>query len=283
MVAVAWPWDGTVSPGTGRYPVGATVTFTATPDAEWGFAGWYVDGQFVGFGNTLQLPITHERTIEARFAYPHAFCDVGPDTPGGEAIAGLALRDIVKGQDGCFRPGDPVLRAQAAVLATRALSFPPTTEPAPFPDRCDPQNRTNCADPELWGAVGTLAAASIVHGYSDRPEQPTCTSAGTRSPCFLPRDPILRVQAISIITRAFVARGLWQQETTDDPALYPNVPTDSGHRLDLATYVRNVGPVPDLPTGGDFTGYDQPATRAFFARALWQAYSAAFSTNRVAP
>jgi hypothetical protein len=78
-----------------------------------------------------------------------------------------------------------------------------------------------------------------------------------------------------------VARGYWQQATADDPSIYPNVPASSGHRLDLVTYVKNAGAAPGLPAGGSFTGYDQPATRAFFAQALWQAYNAYFGTNHI--
>ena len=62
----------------------------------------------------------------------------------------------------------------------------------------------------------------------------------------------------------------------DDPAIYPNVPESSGHRLDLVTFVQNAGAVPDLPADGDFAAYDQPASRGFYARALWQAYAATF-------
>ena len=45
--------------------------------------------------------------------------------------------------------------------------------------------------------------------------------------------------------------------------------------------MRNSGAVPGQPLTGPFVGYDQAATRAFFAESLWQAYRSYFSTNRI--
>jgi YVTN family beta-propeller protein/VCBS repeat-containing protein len=271
---------GTVSPGTSTYPVGTSASFVATPAVGHLFVGWEVDGRFVGFGDPLQFPVTRDRQVVARFAALPSFCDVTPQTPGYEAIFNLAARGIIRGQDGCFKPGDPTLRAQMAVLIDRAFGFPRPTGPTPFPDRCAPDDPQDCVDVELWGAVGALAAADVARGYTDVPGREVCAAAGLPSPCYLPRESVLTVQTVAFISRAFVAKGYWASATADDPALYPNVPASSGHRLDLITYARNAGPIPTT-VGGDLPDFDRPGTRAFFAEALWRAYAAYWGTNRV--
>ena len=269
---------GTVTPGSGTY--GGIVNFAAIPAANNIFLGWTVDGSFVGFANPLKLGLSKNRTVRADFAPRPAFTDVPTTNAGYEAITQLAARGFVKGTSPTtFEPSNPVLRAQVAALIGRTLGFtaaPPAGNP--FPDRCDPANPSNCIDDELWGYLAALSANGIAKGYTDAA---TCTAAGTTAPCYLPRDPVLGVQAISFITRAFVAKGYWVQETTDVPTIYPNVPASTGARLDLVTFVKNAGDLPSLPSNGAFTGYDQAATRGFFARALFQAYSAYFSINRI--
>jgi hypothetical protein len=146
-----------------------------------------------------------------------------------------------------------------------------------FPDQCDPNGR-ECIDDELWNAVATLNFYNVARGFSSATD---CGAAGTTTPCYLPRNPTANVQVIAFISRAMVARGYWAPATDDDPNLYPNIPASSGHRLDLVTYVRNAGPVPGQSASGDFAGYERIATRAFFAEALWQAYSAHFGTNHI--
>ena len=44
-----------------------------------------------------------------------------------------------------------------------------------------------------------------------------------------------KIQAISFITRAFVARGRWTWQ--ERPGCYPNIPASSGHRPDAETFV----------------------------------------------
>jgi len=91
---------------------------------------------------------------------------------------------------------------------------------------------------------------------------------------FNPTGPVLRVQVISFIARSMVAAGRWTA-AVDDPALYPNVPASSGHRADIATYVRHAGRLPGTTaTGGDLPDWVGPAERSWFARALWAALDA---------
>jgi hypothetical protein len=61
--------------------------------------------------------------------------------------------------------------------------------------------------------------------------------------------------------------------TTDDPALFPEVPPGSSHRLDLVTFFQNAGALPDLPTG---SGWDDPAPRGWMASTLWRALDVHF-------
>ena len=268
---------GTVAPGSGTY--GGIVNFTATPAANNIFLGWTVDGSFVGFANPLKLGLSKNRTVRADFAPRPTFSDVPTTSASYEAIGQLAARGFIRGTSPTtFEPSNPVLRSQATALIGRTLGFtaaPPSGNP--FPDRCDPANPSDCIDDELWGYLASLSANGIAKGYTDAA---TCKAAGTTAPCYLPRNPVLGVQVVSFITRAFVAKGYWVQETTDT-GIYANVPASTGERLDLVTFVKNAGDLPGLPSGGAFTGYDQAATRGFFARALFQAYSAYFGLNRI--
>jgi hypothetical protein len=205
--------------------------------------------------------VTKDRNVVAAFAQRPSFADVPAGTPAEEAIAQLAARGIIHGYgDGTFGPADPVLRAQMAALIARAMGWDREDHGNAFPDR-------GTVDPDLWRNVGTLAFHNVAKGYPDGTYQPT--------------GDVLYAQAISFIARAMVAKGYWQPQP-DDPALYPNIPAASGHRADLATFVHYAGALPDFPDpGAAFGGWDQPATRAWFARALWQAYSGYFSTNRI--
>jgi len=271
--------DGKIIANGASINQGGVVSFAATPAANNIFLGWTVDGSFVGFANPLNLTLSKNRTVRADFAPRPTFSDVPTTSASYEAIGQLAARGFIRGTSPTtFEPSNPVLRSQAAALIGRTLGFtaaPPAGNP--FPDRCEPTNPSNCIDDELWGYVASLSAEGIAKGYSDAA---TCKAAGTTAPCYLPRDTVLGVQAVSFITRAFVAKGYWVQETTDTN-VYANVPASTGERLDLVTFVKYAGDLPGLPSSGAFTGYDQAATRGFFARALFQAYSAYFSLNRI--
>lgn len=271
--------DGKVIANGASISQGGVVSFAATPAANNVFLGWTVDGSFVGFANPLKLSLSKNRTVRADFAPRPTFADVPTTNPAYEAVIQLAARGFIRGTSSTtFAPSSPVLRAQAAALVGRTLDF--TSAPSngnPFPDRCASANSGNCVDDELWGYVASLAANGIAKGY---PDMATCKAAGTTAACYLPRNPVLGVQVVSFITRAFVAKGYWVQETTDT-GIYSNVPANTGERLDLVTFVKNAGDLPGLPSSGAFTGYDQAATRGFFARALFQAYSVYFGLNRI--
>jgi len=278
--------NGTVTNGTDGKTIasgssisqGGVVGLVATPTGNNIFIGWTVDGQFVGIKTPLNLSISRDRAVQATFAPRVGFNDVASNDPAADAIIQLASRGFIKGTSpSTFEPNNPVLRSQAAALVGRTLGF--SSSPVSgntFPDRCD-ANGQNCIDDELWGFVASFAANGIAQGYSDAA---TCASAGTTAPCYLPRDQVARVQMISFISRAFVAKGFWTKATVDT-GVYANVPASSGARLDLVTFVNNAGALPGLPTSGNFTTFDQSATRAFAAQVLFQAYNAYYSVNRV--
>ena len=177
------------------------------------------------------------------------FCDLRSGDPAYVAVTTLAALEIVRGyENGCFGPSDTVLRAQMAALIARAMVWDREVRGNPFPDR-------NGVDDGLWQAVGTLAGRGVVRGYPDDTFDPTGA--------------VLHAQTVSFIARAMVNSNLWLQQP-DDPNLYPEVPLDSGHRVDIATYVAYAGALPDRPVTGAFD-WDQPSSRAWFARTLWQA------------
>jgi len=192
------------------------------------------------------------------------FGDVKGSDPACEAIEGLAARGIIKGCDQgakppLFCPKDPTLRAQMAALIARAVGWDAEDHNNTFPDRCKAAN--TCIDADLWRNVGTLQFYGVAKGFQD----------GTYNPF----DNVLSAQTISFITRALVKKGTWTQATVDDGTVYPNVPASSGHRLDLVTYVKYAGAVPDTASAtGAFTAWDKASTRAWFARARWQALNA---------
>jgi hypothetical protein len=102
----------------------------------------------------------------------------------------------------------------------------------------------------------------VAKGYPDGTYKPTNT--------------VLHAQVISFITRAMVAKGYWQQETVDDPGLYPNITFASGHRWDLLTYHKHAVLIPGASLAAAWANWDRPSTRAWFALAEWQALNSYF-------
>ncbi len=254
-VTASGPGQVAVAPAAATVPRGSTGTLTATPRPGAIFIGWTVDGQPRGWASPFPLVMETGHAVTATFVPRPAFADLTID-PAGEAVVQLAARGIVRGYgDGTFGPTDVVLRAQVAALLARAMNWTDERYPTAFNDR-------GAVDAELWDAVGTLAHYGVARGYGDGSYRPV--------------EPLLHIQAISVISRAMVARGYWAAASGDDPAIYPNIPAASGHRLDLVTYVRNAGPIADRPSAdrAPWTDWDGPASRAWFALVLWQALNA---------
>ncbi len=199
-------------------------------------------------------------TVTPAFAAPPVFCDVTAGEAFFIAVTQLAARQIIKGYDnGCYGPGDTTQRAQMAALICRAMGWSAEDHSNPFVD----QHGTL---PELWRNVGTLAFYGVAFGYD--------------ATHFGPNDQVTEAQTISFLTRAMVKQGYWLQQP-DNPALYPNVPASSGHRIDIATFVFYSGALPDAPdTAASWAAWTDPATRGWFARAEWQALNSYFSVDR---
>jgi len=95
---------------------------------------------------------------------------------------------------------------------------------------------------------------------------------GYTTTMFDPLTPVLNVQDISFVTRAMVTKGFWEQEISEDGKMYPNVLASSGHRLDLATFVKYAGLVPGTSSlTANWDAYNQNATRAFSAQVIYLA------------
>ena len=217
-------------------------------------AGAAVDMRFGPFGATQALYYaTYDNGGQIRrISYGGiAFSDVPADHPAYAAITELAARGIVKGYgDGRFGPDDISLRAQMAAMIVRAMGW----------------------SGEIHGIPSPIAAWSMTNSgrRSPRWRRTTC-ALGYEDGTYNPTGEVLHLQVISFISRAMVEKGLWVAATTDDPTIYPDVQVALPDRLDLVTYVRNAGAIPDRPEHGNWPEWNTPASRGWFARVLWQA------------
>jgi subtilisin family serine protease len=223
--------------------LGDPAGYTATCEGNAALNGFYGEGI-----------VDALRAVTAPPSAP-TFGDVPPGHPYYAAITALARLGIVRGYaDGRFGPDDPIRRAQAAALIARAMGWDAEVHDIPFTDRCTLVE--GCIDDALWRNVGTLAHHDVARGFPD----------GT----YRPFESVTHAQAISLIARAMVAQGWWVAQP-DDPALYANVPAGSGHREDLATYHYYVGAAPGTAPAQAWADWDAPASRGWFAQALYQA------------
>jgi hypothetical protein len=261
-VTLSGTGPGTVAalPALGEHPVGTTLLLEATPQAGALFLGWKVDGALRNWRRGLALRVDGPHALFATFAPAPTFPDVLAIDPARDPIAELAARGIIQGYgDGRFGPGDTILRAQMAALIARAMGWDGEDWGNPYTDR-------GGIDANLWRNIGTLAHYGVAYGYGNGR--------------FAPNDRVLRAQVASFITRAMVAKGYWQPQP-DDGSAFPNVPASSGHRGDLATWAYYAGELPDNGAAEPLAGWNQPATRAWFARALWRALDRHFGDPKM--
>jgi hypothetical protein len=217
-----------------------------------------VDGAFAGLQNPLDVTMGSAHTVTAAFATTPTFADVA-GSPYEEAILTLAASGTILGYgNGAYGTGDAITRAEMAALIVRAMGWSGQDHGNPFSDR-------GGLNEELWRSVGTLAFYGVAYGYG-----------GGK---FGPNDEVQYLQAISFITRAMIAKGYWVRAQEDDASVYPNVPGTSPHRLDLVTYVRYAGALPGFPNGASQASLQQPATRGWYAAALFQALESRFATT----
>ena len=194
------------------------------------------------------------------------FGDLPGDGAEAEAVRALTLRGIIRGNgNGSFGPNDPTLRAQMAALIARPLALELESNGNKFPDRCD---SSGCVDGALWRNVGALASRGVSQGFED----------GT----YNPRSAVLYGQTILFISRGLVKQGYWTLQP-DNAKYFTNVPAGSARQQEdrqfLATYLfytRNLGGIPGQGSTATFSGFDQPAPRAWFALALYRALQTAY-------
>lgn len=180
------------------------------------------------------------------------FPDVTSSTTYSTAILYLYGLGIVRGdQDGYYRPERSLLRAQMAGMVARAFLWADENHGTSFTDQ-------GYVDNELWNDANVLSYYNVARGYTTN--------------MFDPLTPVLNVQDISFVTRAMTRKGFWEPVMSEDGTMYPNVPASSGHRLDLATWVKYAGPVPGTTsTTANWDVYAQNATRAFSAQVIYMA------------
>jgi hypothetical protein len=180
------------------------------------------------------------------------FKDVTMGTDYATAIFYLYGLGIVRGdQNGNFYPGMPLLRAQMAGMVARAFLWADESYgKSTFTDQ-------QYVDNELWNDVNVLAHYGVALGYNSRE--------------FAPTVPVLNVQDVAFVARAMVTKKFWTMETAVPAGQYPNI-QKTPHGLEVATYVKHVGPVPGSTTDKqNWNAFNQNATRAFSAEVLYQA------------
>jgi uncharacterized repeat protein (TIGR01451 family) len=278
---------GSISPnGTIPYVEATQASYTATPSGNAIFTGWTLDGENVGTANPFTFTVNENRTLTATFATRPSFGDVPTTDPDYQAITFLAALGVINprgvNSTGQFQPDRQVARAEVASFIARTFGWDDEFHANSFPDKCDPQGQ-NCVDDELWNNVAALADYGVVGGYTD-PD--TCSSAGTESPCYLPRDPVKRVQVVSIVARAFIKQpdlrptGFWDRQDANG-GQYTNVADEGTQRSDLTTYRSNAGPIPGQEGDTAFPDPSGSSTRRFLIQVLYQAYVAAYGTDQV--
>jgi hypothetical protein len=241
-----------------------------------------VDDVYNGWADPLIITMDANHTVKALFAPKNDF-DVAPSHPAYTAIVELATRGIIRGYNANeFGADDPVQRVQMAALIARATPAGPGTPPTMLiPPACLVGGSWDCedwgnnfsdrggVDANLWRNAGTLQHYGVALGYGAS----VCAARGVAAPCFGPNDAVSYAQTISFITRAMIAKGYWVAQP-NAPLPYSGVP--AAHQPDVRTFHFYTGGIPAPPSN-----WDAPATRGWFALALWAALDSYWSVDRV--
>jgi hypothetical protein len=232
------------------------------------------------------MDAAHE--VQATFALTKFFTtDVPSSHPNFAAITELASRGNILGYNASsYGPGDGVQRAQMAALIARATPFGPGTPtngyvlpPACVADSWDCEDwGTTFTDQggivaSLWRNAGTLQHYQVAFGYTAA----DCQARGRAFPCYGPTDPVSHAQTIAFITRAMIVKGYWVAQP-NAPLPHPGVP--SVLATEAKTYAYYTGGLPSLPSG---QGWNDGATRGWFAEALWAALNSYWGTDDQLP
>ncbi|MFR6291092.1 MAG: S-layer homology domain-containing protein, partial [Peptococcaceae bacterium] len=151
---------------------------------ERGYIGGYEDNTFRPDQTITRAEFVKlvNKTIDADQTATIAFSDVSDsDWFAGEVALALGEGYVSGFEDGTFRPGQPVTRAQAAAFLAKALKL--TGDADAVADMTD-----SAAIPD-WaaGAIGAVVAKGYMGGYED----------GT----FGPNRPLTRAEAVSMLNR----------------------------------------------------------------------------------
>lgn len=294
VLAVATVGTGTVGrnpAGTGSgpftYPSGTSVTLTPQPGSGQTFIGWQVDGIYKGWASPLTITMNSNHAVQATFVPTASFPGLDSGRADYAAIVALASRSTIRGYtNGTFGPDDGVQRAQMAALIARAtLAGPDTPATMLTPPACLAGGTWDCEvwstnfsdrnglDGSLWRNVGTLQHYGVAFGYDGA----ACAARGVASPCYGPTEAVSYAQTITFITRMMKTKGYWLAQ--------PGAPLPSGgvpapHQEDVRTFAYYTGGVPALPGG---VGWNDGATRGWFAMALWAALNSYWGTDGFLP
>lgn len=202
------------------------------------------------------------------------FTDMPTNGELGEAVRELTMRGIIRGNgDGTFGTNNTTLRAQMAALLTRPMAWELNNHGNRFPDQCD---GGNCIDRDLWRNVGALAS------YNVGPLADYRVANGYEDGTYNPRGEVLVGQTILFISRAMVYKGYWTLQA-DNGAYFTNIaPANERQAMDrrflvtYAHYTQALGGIPGQASPTVFSGHEQPASRSFFAVALYRALKTAY-------
>ena len=199
-------------------------------------------------GQANNVSTTASVMYNPAFRTPFSDVDINSTSPYAVAIYELQGRGIVQGSDGQFRPVDPIVRAEAAVIVNRALGWNTESGANSFSD-------LSAVDDELQNAIRVLADQNVARGFGDGTYQPVGS--------------IAQAQIISLITRAMVAKGYWTLQ--NDNSSFPNVPVSSGHRQDIITFDFYTKAFSNDPSFFVDSNYAVSAERRFVARVVYEA------------
>lgn len=277
------PQGTETSATTFDYIAGTPIELTPKPDNGSLFIGWALDTAASpltlpdGWADPATLTMDTDHSLVAVFAPTKAFVnDVPINHQYYTAITALATRGYILGYNAnSYGPADGVQRAQMAALISRGTPEGPgiPTKGYVAPPDCVIVDTWDCEDwgntftdqggivASLWRNAGTLQHYQVAFGYTAN----DCAARGRAFPCYGPTDPVSHAQTIAFITRAMIVKGYWVAQPN---AVLPDPGVPGVLATEAKTFAYYTGGLPALPNG---KGWNDGATRGWFAQALWQA------------
>jgi len=209
----AGAWDSVTHYGAGIY----SLLFTSRGE---GWAGGHlIPASFLMVGSVGEL----QHYYTACYDY---YNDVTEGSWAYSYIHDLSCRGVINGTSShTFSPNAPATRSQFAKIITLARGWAVVTPSAATFSDVGPGN-------PLWQFVET----AYQHGAISGAAPALCTARGRANPCYLPDDPISRVQATVIVARAFA----WPVNTSGGPHFTDLPPTGFGYAAVETAYNRAV-------------------------------------------